>query len=54
MEKTAKEKKLKVTSIRITEELCNQIDTLAKEQNRTRNEQISFMLKQYIEIMKKF
>lgn len=52
MEKQQEEKKLKVTSIRIPQELCSQIDKLAKDGHRTRNEQINYMLQSWIEIKK--
>lgn len=45
--------KSKVTTIRINEELCNQIDKIAKKNERTRNKQIEYMLKTYIETMNK-
>lgn len=53
MEKQNKNKKLKVTSIRISEELCSQIDKLAEINNRTRNEEINYILKSWIEIKNK-
>lgn len=54
MEKKDKDGKTKVTTIRINENICNQIDILAKENGRTRNKQIEYMLKTYLETMKKF
>ncbi|WP_312071172.1 ribbon-helix-helix protein, CopG family [Anaerotignum propionicum] len=52
MENKQNEKKLKVTSIRIPPELCEQIDKIATESHRTRNEQINYMLKSWLEIKK--
>ena len=52
MESKQNEKKLKITSIRIPSELCEQIDKIAKESHRTRNEQINYMLQSWIEIKK--
>lgn len=52
MENKQKEKKLKVTSIRIPPELCSQIDKLAEDSHRTRNEQINYMLTSWLEIKK--
>ena len=54
MENKDKKQTTKTTTIRISEKLCNQIDIIAKENKRTRNKQIEYMLTTYIETMKKF